>query len=99
MALFSQVHFRQTNRLYIVRGVPLSTKFETKTRNEIRGIKWFEINNLPTHKKDVACKERLGMGAHNFFMVTPFAKAIKEWVAKQQPSKKVLRRYFYNFTY
>lgn len=82
----------QTNRLYIVRGVPLSTKFETKTRNEIRGIKWFEINNLPLHKKDVACKERLGMGAHNFFMVTPFAKAIKEWVAKQQPPKKILRR-------
>ena len=41
----------QINRLYIVRGVPLNTVFETQTRNEIRGIKWFEINNLPTHKK------------------------------------------------
>ena len=41
----------QINRLYIVRGVPLNTLFETQTRNEIRGIKWFEINNLPTHKK------------------------------------------------
>lgn len=82
----------QINRLYIVRGVPLSTNFKTQTRNEIRGIKWFEINNLPTHKKDIACKERLGMGAHNFFMVTPFASKIKEWVAKQQPSKKIIRR-------
>jgi hypothetical protein len=32
------------------------------------------------------------MGAHNFFMVTPFASKIKEWVAKQQPPKKILRR-------
>ena len=37
----------QINRLYLCRGVPLSTKFETKTRNEIRGIKWFPVNNLP----------------------------------------------------
>lgn len=82
----------QINRLYIVRGVPLNTLFETQTRNEIRGIKWFEINNLPTHKKDIACKERLGMGAHNFFMVTPFAAKIKDWVAQQQPSKKIMKR-------
>lgn len=37
----------QINRLYLCRGVPLNTKFETKTRNEIRGIKWFPIVSLP----------------------------------------------------
>jgi len=82
----------QINRLYLCRGVPLNTKFETKTRNEIRGIKWFPITSLPTHKKDVACKEKLGMSAHNFFMVTPFAMQIRAWVQKQNQKRKPVKR-------
>ena len=81
----------QINRLYICRGVPLSTKFETKTRNEIRGIKWFPIQNLPAHKKDISCKEKLGMSTHNFFMVTPFAMQIKSWVQRQPQCRKINR--------
>ena len=45
------------------------------------------------HKKDYACKERLGMSAHNFFMVTPFAAQIRNWVAHQlQNSKGKIKR-------
>ena len=45
------------------------------------------------HKKDYACKERLGMSAHNFFMVTPFAAQIRNWVAKQLQIKGRVKRY------
>ena len=45
------------------------------------------------HKKDYACKERLGMAAHNFFMVTPFAAQIRNWVAKQLQMKGRVKRY------
>lgn len=64
----------QTIRLYIVDGVPLRTKFEPRTRKEIKEVRWFPIDDLPVHRKDHRSKHRLGFSPNSFFMVIPFVK-------------------------
>lgn len=67
-------------RLYIVTGVPRDTPFSPRTRKEIRGIEWFAIADLPSHKRDQAPRATLGMNANAFFMVMPFVKGIRKWI-------------------
>lgn len=64
----------QTIRLYIITDVPKTTKFEPKTRREIREVRWFAIDELPMHRKDPRTKHSLGYTANSFFMVIPFVK-------------------------
>nr|CAG4641767.1 EOG090X07NG [Eurycercus lamellatus] len=71
----------QLTRLYIIPGVPHDTKFIPRTRNEIRAVQWFPIADLPNNKKDAGTKLRLGIGSSSFFMVFPFVKLIRNWVA------------------
>ncbi|KAF4529312.1 hypothetical protein B566_EDAN011406 [Ephemera danica] len=71
----------QNVRLYLVPGVPRNTKFTPVTRCEIRAVEWFPIADLPCNKKDVTSKLKFGLGPNNFFMVMPFMKRIKRWVA------------------
>jgi 8-oxo-dGTP pyrophosphatase MutT (NUDIX family) len=61
-------------RLYIITNVPLSTRFEPRTRREIREIKWFPVNELPFHRKDNRTIQNLGYSSNSFFMVIPFVK-------------------------
>ena len=67
-------------RLYVIHGVEETTKFQTNTRCEIRDIKWFPLDSLPTSKTDQSCKLKLGVAPNNFFMVIPFLRDIKAWV-------------------
>lgn len=64
----------QTVRLYVVPGVNEDTKFQPKTRNEIKSVEWFSIQDLPSTKKDLTTKTKTGVGAKSFFMVYPFIK-------------------------
>lgn len=64
----------QTIRLYIVDGVSMKTKFEPRTRKEIKEVRWFPIDDLPVHRKDHRTKHRLGFSPNSFFMVIPFVK-------------------------
>jgi len=73
----------QVIRLYIVRNVPRSTQFEPRTRREIKEVRWFAIDELPVHKKDVRTKQTLGYSPNAFFMVIPFVKSLKQWIATQ----------------
>jgi len=70
----------QTVRLYLIQGVDETTVFQTNTRCEIKDIKWFHLDSLPTCKTDLSCKNKLGIGPNNFFMVIPFLREIKAWV-------------------
>jgi len=70
-------------RLYIVTGVQENTAFETRTRCEIKDIRWFDVNSLPANKADQNCKSKTGYNATSFYMVIPFVKGIKEFVAKK----------------
>ena len=64
----------QVIRLYIITHVSKSTKFEPKTRREIKEARWFAIDELPVHRKDIRTKQTLGYAPNSFFMVMPFMK-------------------------
>ncbi|XP_067935280.1 m7GpppN-mRNA hydrolase-like isoform X2 [Watersipora subatra] len=71
--------------LFIVPGVSTDTPFLPETRNEIKKLQWFAIDSLPSHKKDVKSAELLEYGPNAFFMVIPFLKPLKRWIAQHQP--------------
>ncbi|KAI1905169.1 hypothetical protein AGOR_G00013370 [Albula goreensis] len=74
----------QLARLYIIPGVPKETKFNPKTRKEIRNIEWFSIEKLPSHRNDMTPKSKLGLAPNKFFMAIPFIRPLREWIAKHK---------------
>ncbi|XP_042158625.1 m7GpppN-mRNA hydrolase isoform X2 [Oncorhynchus tshawytscha] len=74
----------QLARLYIIPGVPKETKFNPKTRKEIRNIEWFPIEKLPCHRNDMTPKSKLGLAPNKFFMAIPFVRPLREWIAKRK---------------
>lgn len=70
----------QSVRLYIVSGVQEDTPFHPRSRCEIRDIKWFDINSLPTNKSDQTCKSKNGFSPNSFYMVIPFMRDLKQYV-------------------
>uniref|UniRef100_A0A8D0HJA1 mRNA-decapping enzyme 2 n=1 Tax=Sphenodon punctatus TaxID=8508 RepID=A0A8D0HJA1_SPHPU len=64
----------QLARLYIIPGVPKDTKFNPKTRREIRNIEWFSTDKLPCHRNDMTPKSKLGLAPNKFFMAIPFIR-------------------------
>ena len=39
-----------------------------------QNIQWFNVNDLPSHKKDTVSRDNLGLSTNAFFMVIPFVK-------------------------
>ncbi|XP_036386042.1 m7GpppN-mRNA hydrolase isoform X1 [Megalops cyprinoides] len=74
----------QLARLYIIPGVPKDTKFNPKTRKEIRNVEWFSIEKLPCHRNDMTPKSKLGLAPNKFFMAIPFVRRLREWIAKHK---------------
>lgn len=72
----------QLIRLYIIPGVPKDTEFKPKTRQEIKSLEWFALNDLPVHKKDQTPKSNLGLNPNSFFTVIPFVKNLRKWVTR-----------------
>lgn len=72
----------QLVRLYIIPGVPRDTKFNPKTRKEIRNIEWFPIDKLPSHRNDMTPKSKLGLAPNRFFMAIPFIRPLRDWLAR-----------------
>ncbi|XP_055489170.1 m7GpppN-mRNA hydrolase isoform X1 [Leucoraja erinacea] len=72
----------QLARLYIIPGVPKDTKFNPKTRKEIRNIEWFSIEKLPSHRNDMTPKSKLGLAPNKFFMAIPFIRPLRDWISK-----------------
>ncbi|CAG9822568.1 unnamed protein product [Phaedon cochleariae] len=68
----------QLVRLYIIKNVPMTTKFSPKTRCEIKACSWFPISDLPNNKKDSTPKLKMGVNPTAFFMVLPFVKRLKQ---------------------
>ncbi|TNN53113.1 putative ATP-dependent RNA helicase YTHDC2 [Liparis tanakae] len=66
----------QLVRLYIIPGVSKDTKFNPKTRKEIRNIEWFPIEKLPCHRNDMTPKSKLGLAPNRFFMAIPFISSL-----------------------
>ncbi|XP_068605516.1 m7GpppN-mRNA hydrolase [Brachionichthys hirsutus] len=70
----------QLVRLYIIPGVSRETRFNPKTRKEIRNIEWFPIEKLPCHRNDMTPKSKLGLAPNRFFMAIPFIRPLRDWV-------------------
>ncbi|XP_058834920.1 m7GpppN-mRNA hydrolase [Topomyia yanbarensis] len=77
----------QYTRLYLVSGVPFSTVFAPRTRNEIKCCEWFPIELLPVTKNDNFVKNNLSLNGNSFFMILPFVKRLKKWLEKLQKNK------------
>ncbi|XP_055531751.1 m7GpppN-mRNA hydrolase-like [Wyeomyia smithii] len=77
----------QYTRLYLVRGVPLSTVFVPRTRNEIKCCEWFPIELLPVTKNENFVKDNHSLNGSSFFMILPFVKRLKKWLEKLQKNK------------
>ncbi|KFQ31569.1 m7GpppN-mRNA hydrolase, partial [Merops nubicus] len=73
----------QLARLYIIPGVPKNTKFNPKTRREIRNIEWFSIDKLPCHRNDMTPKSKLGLAPNKFFMAIPFIRPLRKWISQK----------------
>ncbi|XP_050801868.1 m7GpppN-mRNA hydrolase isoform X5 [Gopherus flavomarginatus] len=73
----------QLARLYIIPGVPKDTKFNPKTRREIRNIEWFSIDKLPCHRNDMTPKSKLGLAPNKFFMAIPFIRPLRDWLSRR----------------
>ncbi|XP_032685608.1 m7GpppN-mRNA hydrolase isoform X1 [Odontomachus brunneus] len=78
----------QVVRLYIISGVQQDTKFQPKTRKEIKNVEWFDVADLPNNKKDMTPKVKIGVGPNAFFMVVPFVKRIKRWIQEKQQRER-----------
>ncbi|MEQ2303134.1 mRNA-decapping enzyme subunit 2 [Ameca splendens] len=72
----------QLVRLYIIPGVSKDTKFNPKTRKEIRNIEWFPIEKLPCYRNDMTPKSKLGLAPNRFFMAIPFIRPLREWISR-----------------
>nr|XP_020456637.1 m7GpppN-mRNA hydrolase isoform X2 [Monopterus albus] len=72
----------QLVRLYIIPGVSKDTKFNPKTRKEIRNIEWFSIEKLPCHRNDMTPKSKLGLAPNRFFMAIPFIRPLRDWISR-----------------
>ncbi|XP_053151108.1 m7GpppN-mRNA hydrolase isoform X2 [Hemicordylus capensis] len=73
----------QLARLYIIPGIPKDTKFNPKTRREIRNIEWFSIDKLPCHRNDMTPKSKLGLAPNKFFMAIPFIRPLRDWLSRR----------------
>ena len=81
----------QLSRLYFVPGVPENTPFCPKTKFEIRAIQWFPVDLLPSSKKD-AIPDGLGLTHNGLYMVMPFVRAIRKWIASKNRKNDHRRR-------
>ncbi|KAI1500489.1 hypothetical protein F5X99DRAFT_386186 [Biscogniauxia marginata] len=77
----------QQVRLYVFRGVPQDTVFETRTRKEIGDIKWYNVSDLPAYRKKKGAGRNqgaIGVSQDKFYMVAPFMVQLRQWVMKQK---------------
>lgn len=75
----------QYTRLYIVKNVPIDTKFCPRTRNEIKDCCWFVLDQLPTNRNDDGyLKDQRKIRANSFYMILPFISKLKHWIMNER---------------
>lgn len=75
----------QYTRLYIVKNVPIDTKFCPRTRNEIKDCCWFVLDQLPTNRNDDGyMKDQRKIRANSFYMILPFISKLKHWIMNER---------------
>lgn len=80
----------QYTRLYIIKNVPVDTKFAPRTRNEIKDCSWFTIDELPTNRNDDGYfKDQRKIRANSFYMILPFISKLKHWIANERLARVI----------
>ncbi|CAG9804498.1 unnamed protein product [Chironomus riparius] len=80
----------QYTRLYVVKNVPIETKFCPRTRNEIKDCSWFTVDELPTTRSDDGYfKDQRKIRANSFYMILPFISKLKHWIANERLTKVI----------
>jgi len=91
--LEAHVGKEQSTRLYLVCKVDMEqAKFLPNTRNEIRDIKWFLIDELPDEKKsddNRVCEEE-NLNAGNFFMAIAFITPLRNYCRNKRDELKMM---------
>lgn len=83
----------QYTRLYIVKNVPIDTKFAPRTRNEIKDCSWFAVDLLPTNRNDEGyLKDQRRIRANSFYMILPFISKLKHWIMNERLGQSMGRR-------
>ena len=78
---------KQAVRLYLCPNVPSDTRFETRTRKEIKKISWFRIEQLPMSFES---KKQPGT---KFFSVPPVVVShLRSWIKKHKGGKKSTKK-------
>lgn len=85
---FEAIINEQLVRLYVISGISRDTKFQPRTRYEIKACEWFPVVDLPNNKKDNTPKVKMGVSPHAFFMVLPFVKRIKSLLNKPKAQRQ-----------
>jgi mRNA-decapping enzyme subunit 2 len=80
----------QYTRLYVVKNVPVDTKFLPRTRNEIKDCSWFNIEELPTSRTDDGYQQdQRKIRANSFYMILPFISKLKHWISRDRLARVV----------
>ncbi|XP_021771042.1 mRNA-decapping enzyme subunit 2-like [Chenopodium quinoa] len=74
---------QQRVRLYIIAGVSDDTSFAPQTKKEISEIAWHRLDDLQPASDEVISRSVTGL---KLYMVTPFLKSLKTWIAKHTPA-------------
>ncbi|KAG4090738.1 hypothetical protein H8356DRAFT_1005118 [Neocallimastix lanati (nom. inval.)] len=78
----------QRIRLYIVTGIPEDTHFEPQTRKEISKIKWHNVRDLPTDKRD----KNNSKSSNNFYLVYPFVGKLHQWINREKKARYLRKK-------
>jgi len=75
----------QVIKLFIIPFIPEDTEFHPRTKNEISGIEWHEILDIPTSYTQL--KDR-GKKAINYYNAIPFLPKLKKWIERKKQHMK-----------
>ncbi|ODN03776.1 m7GpppN-mRNA hydrolase [Orchesella cincta] len=84
----------RNDRLYLVRGVDPKFPFHPQTQFEIKNIQWFNIDELPEHKRDGnPAVSRHGVPISNFYTVYPYVKRLRSWISDKLEGKNKIQHF------
>ncbi|CAL8125902.1 unnamed protein product [Orchesella dallaii] len=84
----------RNDRLYLVRGVDPNFPFQPQTQFEIKNIQWFNIDELPEHKRDGnPAVSRHGVPISNFYTVYPYVKRLRSWISDKLDGKNKIQNF------
>lgn len=67
-------------KLYLVTGISDTREFKSKTKNEIKGIRWVDLDSLPSMDSEPGLRNK-------FFLAAKFVDPLRQWVTTNQSVK------------